>query len=249
MKLYFLSRDSLKTLIEAFDENIDNYSLPDDQWVYECFGNTSPFIEFKKEVPYFELKMNPDKPEETDADNSIILYKSLMNLNVLQASDERLWVGLTHGIFYEYMQYRWSRQKKISKENIYARYFFAHGKKRSLINNSISRLWWIGKYTYDDSFENPFELMDYFRSDFATKSLYLFSSNFSSNEKIRKALLITVNNFQKNDIKVDRDVFNEVIKYLNILGGTCLLDYYSREELSRKIEEYLKLLLKNNEKR
>lgn len=197
MKLYFLSRDSLKTLSETFEENIDNYSLPDNQWIYECFGNTSPFIEFKKEVPAFKLKINPDKPEETDADNSIILYKSLKGLNVLQASDERLWVGLTHGIFYEYMHHRWSSQAKISKTNTYARYFFAHGKKRSLIINSISRLWWMGKYTYDDSFENPFELIDYFRSDFGTKSLYLFSSNFSSNEKIRKALLITMNNFQK----------------------------------------------------
>lgn len=49
----------------------------------------------------------------------------------------------------------------------------------------------MGKYTYDDSFENSFELIDYFRSDFGTKSLYLFSNN----EKIHKALLITMNNF------------------------------------------------------
>ncbi|AGY75242.1 DUF6339 family protein [Clostridium autoethanogenum] len=243
MNLYFLSEDSLKTLKETFEENIDNYSSSNNQWVYECFGNISPFIEFKKEVPEFKLKMSCDKPEETDVDNSIILYKNLMDLNDMQASDERLWAGLAHGIFYEYMQYRWSNQKKVSKTNIYARYFFAHSKRRSLITNSISRLWWLGKYTYDDSFEDPFILMDYFKTDFITKSLYLFSSNFSSNEKIRKALLITINNFEKNGVKINRNVFKESIRYLNILGGTYLLDYFSKQELIKKIEDYLKLLL------
>lgn len=96
---------------------------------------------FKKEVPAFKFKINPDKPEETDADNSVILYKSLKNLNVLQASDERLWTVLTHGIFYGYMQHRWSSQAKISKTNTYVCYFFAYGKKHSLITNSISKLW------------------------------------------------------------------------------------------------------------
>lgn len=244
MKLHFLSRDSLKTLKETFEENVDNYSSSSNQWVYECFGNTSPFLEFKKDIPDFKLKMDSDNPKETDAYNSIIIYKNLMELNDMQASDERLWIGLTHGDFYEYMQYRWSRQEKASATNIYARYFFAHGKRRSLITNSISRLWWIGKYTYEDSFENPFMLMDYFKTDFGTKSLYLFSSNFSSNDRICKALLIAVNNFEKNDIKVNRNVFKEVIKYLNILGGTNLLDYFSREELTEKIEDYLKLLIK-----
>lgn len=245
MKLYFLPTDSLKTLKETFEENVDNYTSSSNQWVFGCFGSVSPFIEFKKEIPDFKLKMDSDKPEETDVDNSIILYKSLMDLNYMQASDERLWAGLTHGIFYEYMQYRWRKQKKVTKNNIYARYFFSHGKRRSLITNSISRLWWMGKFTYDASYENPFMLLDYFRTDFGTKSLYLFSSNFSSNDNIRKALLIAVNDFEKNGDKIDRNVFNEVIKYLNILGGTCLLDYFSRQELIEKIEDYLKLLLKN----
>jgi hypothetical protein len=89
-----------------------------------------------------------------------------------------------------------------------------------LVTNTLSRLWWIGRYTYDEQYENPFELLQYFKSDFGTKSLYLFSSNFSSNDKIRKALLIVINNFEKNGVKIDRKMLKEIIMYLNVLGGT-----------------------------
>jgi hypothetical protein len=37
---------------------------------------------------------------------------------------------------------------------------------------------------------------------------------------------------------------SNMVKYLNILSGTCLLDYYSRDELSKKISDFIKLLLK-----
>ena len=47
---------------------------------------------------------------------------------------------------------------------------FAQSKRRSLVRNPLSRLWWIGKYTYDEQYENPFELLKYFRTDFATKA-------------------------------------------------------------------------------
>ncbi len=39
-------------------------------------------------------------------------------------------------------------------------------------------------------------------------------------------------------------IIHGVIMYLNILDGTWLLDYYSKDELSKKITDYIKLLLK-----
>ena len=72
----------------------------------------------------------------------------------------------------------------------------------------------------------------------------MFSSNFSSNEKIRKALLIVVNDLEKNGIKISSKKFNEIIMYLNVLGGTHLLDYYSKEELINIIEDCASQILK-----
>lgn len=168
----------------------------------------------------------------------------MIGLTDIQASDERLWAGLTHGTFYNYMHYRWGNKSNNSLSNTKSRYFFAQSKRRSLVTNSLSRLWWIGKYTYDEQYENPFELLNYFKNDFSTKALYLFSSNFSSNDKIRKALLIVVNNLENNGIKISSKRFNDIIMYLNVLGGTFLLDYYSKEELINIIEDYASRLLK-----
>ena len=241
MKLLFLPADHLESLKNSLEENLHFYKESDNKWVYSFFGN-SPFREFKKEVPDFNLVMDSKKPESTDVKNAEILYKNLLSLTDTQASDERLWAGLTHGTFYNYMHYRWGNSNN-SLTNVKSRYFFAQIKRRSLVRNPLSRLWWIGKYTYDEQYENPFELLKYFRTDFATKALYLFSSNFSSNDKIRKALLIAVNNFENKGIKIDRKKFNDIIMYLNLLGGTFLLDYYSKEDLISIIEEYATQLL------
>ena len=242
MKLLFLPEEHLESLKNSLEENLHFYKEPDNKWVYNFFGN-SPFREFKKEVPDFNLVMDSKKPESTDVKNAEILYKNLISLTDTQASDERLWAGLTHGTFYNYMYYRWSDKSNNSLANTKSRYFFAQSKRRSLVTNSLSRLWWIGKYTYDELYKNPFELLNYFKNDFSTKALYLFSSNFSSNDKIRKALLIVVNNLENKGIKIDRRKFKEIIMYLNVLGGTYLLDYYSKDELISIIEEYTTQLL------
>ncbi|CAB1243303.1 hypothetical protein CLOSBL3_10659 [Clostridiaceae bacterium BL-3] len=38
---------------------------------------------------------------------------------------------------------------------------------------------------------------------------------------------------------------SNMVKYLNILSGTCLLDYYSRDELSKKNFRFYKTIAKN----
>ena len=243
MKLQFLPTDHLESLRNSLEDNLHLYNNTDNKWVYNLFGN-SPFREFKKEVPDFNLVMDSKKPETTDVKNVEILYRNLIGLTDIQASDERLWAGLTHGTFYNHMQYRWGNRARSSLSNTKSRYFFAHSKRRSLVTNSLARLWWIGKYTYDEQYENPFELLKYFTTDFGTKALYLFSSNFSSNDKIRKALLIVVNNFNNNGIKISSRKFNDIIMYLNVLGGTFLLDYYTKEELINIIEDYTSQLMK-----
>lgn len=244
MKLKFLPYDNLESLKNNIEDNLYLYNNPDNQWVNNFFGGSSPFRNFKKEVPDFKLEMDSDKPETTDITNAKIIYKSLIGLTDIQAGNERLWAGLAHGTFYEYMNYRWGTEKPNTVMNIKSRYFFAHGKRRSLVTNTLSRLWWLGRYTYDVQYEDPFKLINFFSNDLGTKSLYMFSSNFSSNEKIRKALLIAVNGFESKGVKIDRNKFKQIIGYLNVLGGTSLLDYYSKQELINIIEEYAEKILK-----
>ena len=245
MKLQFLKEIPLETLRKNIEHNFSNYSLPTNEWIYTFFENEgSPFLDFKKEVPDFELNMSYEKPEKSDMENIRIFYSALKNLSVVEATNESLWAGMAHSNFWNYMQYRlYLDRNKSYINNIKNSYFFSRGKKRSLIEHTLARLWWAGKMTYDENRENPFELLEVFNTDFRTKLLYLFSSNFSNNPVITRAFLSSVLDFEKNGVKIKREIFNEAIMFLNILGGTYILDYLEERELKEKITKKIDSLL------
>ncbi|MTV50838.1 hypothetical protein GJ688_18055 [Heliobacillus mobilis] len=244
MKLYFLSETSLEILKGNIKLNLRKYTNTTNDWIYDYFNDKSPFIEYKVIVNDFTLDMSSDKPEETDVENIKRIYTNMISLTETQATDERLWSGLEHGIFWDYMQYRWQMNKKLPSESeINSRFFFGQSKRRSLLTNTISRLWWIGKLTYDDNRKNPFELTEYLKYDFATKILMLFSSNYSSNPTIVRALLSSLLDLERKGTTIDRETFREVTKYLNVLGGTYILDYLDEEVLKDKITNQVTKLI------
>ena len=86
MKLQFLKEIPLETLRKNIENNFSNYALPTNEWIFSFFGDVSPFLDFKKEVPDFELNMSYEKPEKSDIENIKILYSSLKDLSVVEAT-------------------------------------------------------------------------------------------------------------------------------------------------------------------
>ncbi len=244
MTLNFLKEISLETLRKNIEINLKNYKSPSSKWVPEFFENTSPFLEFRKEVSPFKLDMSYEKPEKSDLENIRILYSAMMGLSTVDATSENLWSGMAHSDFWEYIKYRnFSGKRAVNEKSIKNAFFFSHGRRKSLIMHPLSRLWWTGHLVYDDRRSDPFELLEVFKNDFRTKLLYLFSSNFSNSNSITKAFLSAVYDFEKNGVKINTRLFNEVIMYLNILGGTYILDYFEEKELKEKITEKIDSLL------
>ena len=238
MKLYFLKQDALDTLRGNVKTNVRKYMSPTNEWVVDFFDGQSPFVEYKKEVEDFSLDMSFERPEESDVANIKVLYSAMKGLTETDATDERLWSGLEHGQFWDYIRYRWSLDKSIPTEReINSRFFYGQSKRRSLLVNTLSRLWWIGKLTYDEKRSNPFELTEVLTNDFATRTLMLFSSNYSSNPMIVRAILAAMLDAQKNGKIISRDTFTGITKYLNVLGGTYILDYFDEDVLKGKIEK------------
>lgn len=244
MKIYFLKEEALETLKGNIKTNLKSYTNPTNEWIKDYFDGQDPFVEYKKEVNEFKLDMSYDKPEDSDIENIKRMYSAMSMLTETDATDERLWSGLGHGMFWEYFAYRWSYDKKVPSENdIKNRFFFSQSRKRSLITNTLSRLWWIGKLTYDERRSNPFELTEYLKNDFATKTRILFSSNYSNNPTIVRALITSFIEFQNQGVNISREVFVETTKYMNVLGGTYILDYFAEEELVEKITKRIRVLL------
>lgn len=245
MKLYFLREEALDTLKGNIRTNLKKYTNPANDWIIDYFNGQSPFSEYKVIVDDFTLDMSEEKPNQTDLENVKRLYSHLMMLTETQATDERLWSGLEHGIFWDYMRYRWSLDKTIPTErNIAGRFFFYRPTIRySIIRNTLSKLWWIGKLTYDKNRKDPFELTNVLKNDFTTRMNDLFSSNYSNNPVIVRAFLSSIKSFEDRGVSINQSVYRKATKYLNILGGTYILDYFTETELAEKITQRIDQLL------
>lgn len=242
MKIYFLNQESLDTLKINIDHNLKKYTHKNNDWIIEYFDGKSPFLEFKKEAESINLNGVFQNESVWDFESIKKIYEGLKFLDETEASDERLWSGLAHSVFWEYMQKRWMTEKgNITVQDIKNKFFYSHGVKRSGIVHPIAKLWWIGKYTYDETRQNRYELTEYFSRDLSL-GLSLFSNNYSSNPMITRAFLGACIAAEHEEIKVSREIFREISKYVNLLGGMYILDALEQDELQKKITERIKVL-------
>lgn len=246
MKLYFLKQDALEVLRVNISNNLEKYKEINNDWIYEYFEE-NPFLEFKMEVPDFELKSSRGGISGLEVENSIIIHKNLKEvLSPSQASDERFWSGLTHGVFWSYMHDRWEMDiKETSKESINTRYFFKGSNKHALRANTISRLWWVADMFYDDEREDPYELLNAFSHDFVTKVHTYLSLRISSSKIVNKSFAEAIMYLEELEESTEyrRDFFRALLRYLNILGGVTILDCYDVKELKNLlIDEGIRVL-------
>lgn len=244
MKLYIMKRDALEilkaNLLEIYGKY---YTDSSNEWIYTVCGE-NPFVEFR-DIAEFSLE-NLDSgltPGEIDLNNCKILYEKLMFLSESQASDERLWAGLTHTIFYEYMRKRWGyanvkKLKSAEKEigSIKTRFFYKGSGRHGFYRNTLSKCWWVGHNTYNpNNFNNHFENLDIIGSnDFSSKvTEFFYNFTFSSNPEIMSAIIDALNIFrQERKALLVRNHIRPAMSYLNALGGSVVIDCLSKKEIT-----------------
>jgi hypothetical protein len=239
MNLKFMKEDALLHFKENLKYNYKNYLLDSADWIYEKYEN--PLEESRILASDFSLDMTQKEVSIGDCNNVRIMYKNLKHISNTQAMDERLWAGLSHSIFWDYLQYRTKiNEEKITENKILFSYFFKRGGKRILVINPLTRLWWVGRQVYDPSNEeDPFYALEFLKRDFSTKVLNLFSYNYTNNPKIVRAILVTLAQLEKeNNIVIARNPYLKILKYLNMLGGSIILDSLEQEEIVEKIKKY-----------
>lgn len=245
MKVHFLTENALEALRTNLRGNLRHYADATNDWIYDYFGSDNPFMEFKLEFPSFKLNYNENDDTGTiDIKNAIILYSAMKSLTDTEATDERLWSGMCHYDFWDFLQVRYkvNNPRELIETNVKTRYFFAHGKRRSLFTNPLAKLWWCGRLTYDESRSDPFELTKYVDKYFSSASVPLFSNNYMANTQISVGLLSALKKLEENgyDMTHRKQKLLEATKYLNVLGGTYILDYFTSEEIEEKVIKYMK---------
>ena len=110
--------------------------------------------------------------------------------------------------------------------------------RRALTRNAVSRLWWIGRLTYDNELNSP-DPWRYTRYVCTHQRFIVdfLERNVSNSFSLIKPTIDAVLEWEsKNEgIIVDSYKMREIQKYINILGGTYILDCLDYEFLKNKI--------------
>ena len=185
----------------------------------EAFVDTDLFANLED----FNLELEKAKPASTDVDNIKKIYSNFIELNDSFASDERLWAGLSHTIFYDYVLDRFPLVGKNIGNDILNHFFFRIRKPRCYMVNTLSRLWWIGRLTYCTERENKFELLDYISHDINGYAFTLYGSNWSNNKDTLNSFFNSIFAFEKDhNTTVKRELFEET----GISRKDIELDYF-----------------------
>lgn len=244
MILPFIDEDKILTLKSNLHVLVENFQLPDNSWL-ETFFESSPFINSKFAVEDFELDMSQEKPFSTEFENTRRVYGHLKFLSDSEASDERLWAGLCLGPFWEYTQYRWDTT---TADSVQQHFMFGYGPRRSLTRNALSRLWWIGRLTYDrlGKRTHPYELTQFVceNSDYI---MHILERNTSNNHMIVNAFLAAIIDARDEGAIINTNTVGELAKYLNLLGGIYILDCLDYQQIYDKIKTKISALVEMND--
>ncbi len=240
MDLVIISEDSLLDLRSNLPSILHYFTESTPHWLNEYFG-FSPFLETKYSVEDFALDMSADRPFHTEFENVKRVYNRLNFLTCSEASDERLWAGLCLKYFWKYVQYRWNIVNQCTLENVLQHYFFGFGARRSLTRNALSRLWWIGHLTYDDERKNPYALTQ-FVCENSNYIMHILERNTSNNPDIVRPFISAIIEARSEGYSINTNVVATLSRYLNLLGGTYLLDCLPQEIIQRKVIDYLRLI-------
>jgi len=221
------------------------------------FYKGSEFIGYNKEevatLPNIEnttnlaSQLNPDNDFET----AVRIYEAFKNLELIQASDERLWTYLSHVDLYSYMQKRWDavykNEEKGNKDYILEHWFLNSSAQSSLLRHALASLWWAVHLSVDETREEnkKYDLTKIlFRQlDFPTRTLGTYKLG-----RHKEAVIGVLEFIEENE-----DLFKSgfegktrfVTKHLNVIGGVKPLAYYDRKFFKGELEKIKELIRSN----
>lgn len=192
----------------------------------------------KANISYPDLILPKSKKLHYDFENSKLIYESMKNLSVVDATDHRFWAYLSHVIYWNYVQAR----SRIEEDETTPSFVLSHWFIKSLsasnfLRQDISKLWWVAYLTHDPSRKDPYEfteeafsMLDYTRD--------LLPGIQGRNGKFTHALLefVIENKELFKDSKQDKVRF--LMRKLNFLAGYQLITLLDKNEIKEIFGKY-----------
>lgn len=235
MKIGYFIEGAYDKLFDNIEGNRERYKLKT-PWIKEFFGDSKYMTETKIEFPSISLVNTGDKTKD-DFQNTVKIYNALGKiLTPRQACNKYMWSYLAQETFYEYASQRWLVEKGAA---IKTRYFCGES-RNALSLNAISRLWWYGYLTYDESNpSNPYHLTELLTSN-TDLCQNLIQHSYSMNKNVALGFLDAVEQFIKERNNFTEDIERRTIKFVNRYGGVAVIDVLSRSEIKCLVYNYMK---------
>ena len=183
--------------------------------------------------------------ENKDRENALIIYSALKNFKVSYASDERLWVTLAFGEFFEYTKKRWQPVNG-SKEEIaksLKNHWFAPTSRSKWRDQSISRLWWVGYFAHSIPGLEASKVLDVLYLNSELVNSFLGHPRTISSKRISAILLNLLHDRYFNDGRTsfNREQFRLWMHLIDLRGGKINFDTLEADHLKAELVSILNI--------
>ncbi len=250
MKLRFLKQKALNMLEKDIAENLTKYQAKED-WIDDYFKEKNyPNYYFESDIEYDEFELT-NTGSESDFENAKIVYEALTGkINLVQASDLRLWAFFAHASQWNYMCHRWGidqidpdeedeqsgKKSPVEKaiDRVGFRYFFKASKGKAFVRHGIARLYWSAYLTYDENNSNPYEYTEFFFS-----KQDIFTSVTERSFARNKVLVLAALKELKKHPELSREEIRLFLAKLNQSGAITVLDFLDEVSATNLCEEIM----------
>ena len=248
MKARYLTENALETLNHSIDTYLPLFKEETNAALVEKLKADLETDTIFRDTKYVfpDAPLSASKASADEMASIEAVFGSMKDLPNAVAMDERLWAGLAIDICWDYVRKRWDIAELFEtnddsvKNKVLDHFFYMQGPRRSFTRNAISRLWWLGRLTYDEGHADP-----YHRTRVVTADLGyvvdLLERNFSNNPRISAEFVDAV---EAARAEVDaaggviaRPELRILCKYLNMLGGVYILDSLPEGMIFQKIHD------------
>lgn len=254
MKIFYMKQKALDSLQADIADNLEKYQS-ESLWINQYFiDKDMPKYYFDTGVEINDYNLVLGGPE-TDFQNAKIVFEAFKDkLNLVQASDLRLWAYLAHAQHWDYMFSRWKidvpdeedeeyeeeqgNGKKASREKtldrVKTRYFFGASRGKAFVRQGIARLYWGAYLTYDDTCDNPYEYTEFFfnKQD-------IFTSITERSYARNKVLVLAVLKELKKHPDLSRAEIRLFLAKLNQAGAITVLDFLDSVQAGQLCERLM----------
>jgi len=248
MNLSYFEEPAYDKLRQNIPDNIKYYITDDVSWLDTYFDGSAYYATSGVLVQNANLHYEIDKKLTTEEKNSqdLInvrkLYDAFKNLTPLQATNKFLWSYLAHTIFKEYVVSRWINNPDNNKiQGTVAERFFVKDQKSLRRMNAISRLWWAGYLTYDES--NPADPYHLTKILLTGQQIFtdIMDTPFCGNKRVIKGILLGLKKYL-DEGKIETGLADWVracVNYFRRYAAVTNVDFLDEAEITDIVYEFL----------